>query len=222
MLPSPHPKSLYPYLFPWQLLLMGSLLSVQRHKCPDTASPGSSMRLLLITGKIKQNVLSLEDSWMSYFFCSIGKILNIVWQEKGPPSMEQESTAIKGDKSRDRGCPLAPSLLCRRQWEQGFLDVRGEKHGRHGETYLRIRADCLQGKDYHCSQRHPCATFFTYFMPLQPNFFKSCPSVTDGLTSLISTFLWSCLQLFLPCLARVLLQDSDHLWELKGVFCPPN
>ena len=56
------------------------------------------MRLLLITGIIQQNVMSLEDSWMSYSFCSIDKMLNILGQEKRPLSTEKETTAIKENK----------------------------------------------------------------------------------------------------------------------------
>lgn len=52
--------------------LVSPKVKVPRH----STSLGSSMRLLLITGIIKQNVLSLEDSWMSYSFCSIDEILN--------------------------------------------------------------------------------------------------------------------------------------------------
>lgn len=56
------------------------------------------MKLLLIIGRTKQNVLSLEDSWMGYSFCSVDKILNTLGQEKRPLYMEKESTAVKGDK----------------------------------------------------------------------------------------------------------------------------
>lgn len=91
--------------------------------------------------------------------------------------------------------------------ERRNLEGTGNKPKHQGKLSSRQRLSLFTKTPFLCQISHPSHQHYS----------KSCPSVTQALISLISTFLQSCLYLFLPHLARVLLQDREayHLYKFS-------
>ena len=139
--PSREPlPQLLPPRYPWQQMLRGSLVWVQRPKCPDT---WPLQELLLITTLLRQNVLSLEDPWMSCSFYSTEKILNTLGWKKEAQSIGNTHThthtqPAKEARSRYWGWTLSVKLALRTKLLRGQGRERGKAWGISPKTQGKL------------------------------------------------------------------------------------